>query len=116
MKIGKLEKNLYPRGWRYVVMRQSEVVFLMLSLLVLVVMAVSCAGPTATPTPTPMPIPTPTPTATGELERIVVVEAEGVTLRYQGESLWGTDEFSAILHPLLLVTAMPMFGGNCLHS
>jgi len=78
-------------------MRQSEVVFLMLSLLVLVVMAVSCAGPAATPTPTPMPIPTPTPTAIGKLERIVVVEAEGVTLRYQGESLWGTDEFSAIL-------------------
>jgi hypothetical protein len=32
-----------------------------------------------------------------EMEQIVKVEAEGVILHYQAESLWGKDEFSTIL-------------------
>jgi len=53
MRIGKFLRNLYPSGWRYMSMRQPEVMLLILSLLVLVVMVVICAVPTATPTPMP---------------------------------------------------------------
>jgi len=74
-------------------MRELGIVPLMLSLLVLVAMVAGCAVPAATPTPTP----TPTPTAMKETERIVKVEAEGIILHYQGESLWSQDEFSTIL-------------------
>jgi hypothetical protein len=49
-----------------------------------------CAQP---PTVTPAP----TPTAVEEVEQIVKVEAEGVILHYQAESLWSEDEFSTIL-------------------
>jgi len=51
-----------------------------------------CAQP-----PTVTPAPTPTPTAMEETEQIVKVEAEGVILHYQAESLWSEDEFSTIL-------------------
>jgi hypothetical protein len=51
-----------------------------------------CAQP-----PTMTPAPTPTPTAMEEMEQIVKVEAEGVILHHQAESLWGEDEFSTIL-------------------
>jgi hypothetical protein len=43
------------------------------------------------------PLTPPASTAMEEMEQIVRVEAEGVILHYQAESLWGTDEFSAIL-------------------
>jgi hypothetical protein len=50
-----------------------------------------CAQP-----PTLTPAPTPTPTAMEKMEQIVKVEAEGVILHCQAESLWSEDKFSAI--------------------
>lgn len=47
--------------------------------------------------PTVTPVPTPTSTAMEEVARIVKVEAEGVILHHQAESLWSEDEFSTIL-------------------
>ena len=52
----------------------------------------SCAQPTAVAPVSPW-----TPTAMAEEERMVKVEAEGVTLYYQAESIWNEGEFSTIL-------------------
>jgi hypothetical protein len=69
-------------------MRWKYVTALIAGLFVLL----GCAQPlTVTPAPTPMP------TAMEEIEQIVKVEAEGVTLHYQAESRWSEDEFSNIL-------------------
>ena len=51
-----------------------------------------CAQP-----PTMTPVRTPTTTAMEEMEQIVKVQAEGVILHYQAESLWSEGEFSTIL-------------------
>jgi len=51
-----------------------------------------CAQPT-----TVAPVSPRTPTAMVEEERMVKVEAEGVTLYYQAESIWSEAEFSTIL-------------------
>jgi len=52
----------------------------------------NCAQPV-----TEAPAPPRSPTPMAEEERIVKVEAEGVTLHYQAESLWSEAEFATIL-------------------
>ena len=73
-----------------------------LSLLVAMLLA-TVAGCAPPPTPPPVPTPTPPPTKAppakeeGEIQRIIEVKAEGLTVHYLRQSFWGEEEFSSYL-------------------
>jgi len=83
-----------------------------IAIVLLVLSIIGCAttpAPAPTPAPSPMPEPTTTPTPPSpipekiglgelkELERNIIIEAEGETLHYFDVKKWAEDEFSRLI-------------------
>ena len=63
-----------------------------LSLLLVMTLLVTVAG--CAPAPTPLPAEVPQAKEEGEIQRIIEVKAEGLTVHYSRQSFWGEKEFS----------------------